>query len=979
MANRPQLRLALVLYGGISLAVYMNGVTQEILALLRAAHALRLKAEGRALDWALRQERENPYCALLEAASIDVVADVIAGTSAGGLNGLLLAKALAVGAPDMSVMTRIWLDVAQIDQLAAFDKEPQSMLSGRLLEERLAAALTSISAQRNADLAQLVDVLDLFVPATDVRGHRWSRRDQFGEGIDGVAHKFIFHLRKRTPHGQRASLGYARNDFAPTRRDPVLAKIGRATAAFPAAFPPVQIGAREAEEAGLTDLLDGVDRETARAGIWFADGGILLNKPFEPVLDALQGRYADGPVKRVLAYLEPDPGHAPSPAQTEPHVLETAAAGFLLPMSQDIADSLAMLDRENQRRRERSLWLQPGALMAGAQAAVQCRLPAAPSLEPDALDQPADLTPWAEYRSRLTRLRTLLTDALDAALAGLGVGDGQQRSQAIRAVLAEIPLLANAAAEQPGPPDEIDRFLTSYDVEYHTGRIRYQMARCRQARLAGTGAQNDPREAALRHGLETWENARWAVSRAGRLKQQPRRGQERASALDAAMPDLVAAVRTAGSLTAPARAVVKGLADHLKSAKADADIWEQQGGMAESGFTEAAPMFNYFAAFHDYATEGEESEIGLFRFSPDAATDWVRKSSAAKLAGEKAGHFAAFFSRLWRANDIMWGRLDGAELLTKLVVREAALAQPGPDGELTEACYPAVVQAALEQRRRLILAESPEALNLPLLRQMCGVAAPAPAVLPAGGLGPRLAMAWSVLAGGQVAAAAMDAGADTAFIRDPATSYDGLRRYLETGQAVGEEGFGTLPPKPLAGAILQMLDNLTVALAKPAPTEFGWAVALQKPLVAVMRPVGWVARLLLLPGQGLMQTVKANLTWLASLVGGVLLMLQGLGAIWLSAAGWGLLFLLFLPALVAGFFRTTWVKAAVAGVLLLLGIAGALLPWLMDAQAVAGAQTRLAGALAGWAWLFVPLGRLLPATAVLFAIALAALALLRRR
>jgi hypothetical protein len=38
-----------------------------------------------------------------------------------------------------------------------------------------------------------------------------------------------------------------------------------------------------------------------------------------------------------------------------------------------------------------------------------------------------------------------------------------------------------------------------------------------------------------------------------------------------------------------------------------------------------------------------------------------RKTGCHKLAGSALGHFGAFLARQWRQNDILWGRLDGAE------------------------------------------------------------------------------------------------------------------------------------------------------------------------------------------------------------------------------------------------------------------------------------------------------------------------------
>jgi len=55
--------------------------------------------------------------------------------------------------------------------------------------------------------------------------------------------------------------------------------------------------------------------------------------------------------------------------------------------------------------------------------------------------------------------------------------------------------------------------------------------------------------------------------------------------------------------------------------------------------------------------------VDVIRVSPDDATSIIDESvtGKAKLAGAKLGHFGAFLDAVWRRNDILWGRLDGAE------------------------------------------------------------------------------------------------------------------------------------------------------------------------------------------------------------------------------------------------------------------------------------------------------------------------------
>jgi hypothetical protein len=60
---------------------------------------------------------------------------------------------------------------------------------------------------------------------------------------------------------------------------------------------------------------------------------------------------------------------------------------------------------------------------------------------------------------------------------------------------------------------------------------------------------------------------------------------------------------------------------------------------------------------------GEAALVDVIRVSPDDATSIIDESATGKLklAGAKLGHFGAFLDAVWRRNDILWGRLDGAE------------------------------------------------------------------------------------------------------------------------------------------------------------------------------------------------------------------------------------------------------------------------------------------------------------------------------
>ena len=127
MAKR-ELRFAVVIYGGASLAVYMHGVTKELLKLVRASKVLHEIGWDKAADMAYDEgpdqrphDTEAVYFELLKVINrrgkFRVVVDVIAGASAGAINGIMLAKALLDDAV-LDAQTDMWLARADTDQLS---------------------------------------------------------------------------------------------------------------------------------------------------------------------------------------------------------------------------------------------------------------------------------------------------------------------------------------------------------------------------------------------------------------------------------------------------------------------------------------------------------------------------------------------------------------------------------------------------------------------------------------------------------------------------------------------------------------------------------------------------------------------------------------------------------------------------------------------------------------------------------------------
>lgn len=123
-----ELRLALVCYGGISLAVYMHGITKEVWRLARASCAERDGADG----------RPDVYRELIEeiretsGVNLRVLVDILAGASAGGINTVFLAQAIATG-QSLDPLTDLWMDNADVEALLEPRQRPRiaSPRSGR--------------------------------------------------------------------------------------------------------------------------------------------------------------------------------------------------------------------------------------------------------------------------------------------------------------------------------------------------------------------------------------------------------------------------------------------------------------------------------------------------------------------------------------------------------------------------------------------------------------------------------------------------------------------------------------------------------------------------------------------------------------------------------------------------------------------------------------------------------------------------------
>jgi Protein of unknown function (DUF3376) len=79
--------------------------------------------------------------------------------------------------------------------------------------------------------------------------------------------------------------------------------------------------------------------------------------------------------------------------------------------------------------------------------------------------------------------------------------------------------------------------------------------------------------------------------------------------------------------------------------------------------------------------------VDVFRISPEESP---RESRLNKLAGTALAHFGAFLDASWRVNDILWGRMDGAQRLLDVLL-------PGDNNKLHDKLVDEAHQAILNE------------------------------------------------------------------------------------------------------------------------------------------------------------------------------------------------------------------------------------------------------------------------------------------
>ena len=414
--REKELRIALVCFGGVSLAVYMHGISKEILKLVRASSALHRIAdraqrlEASFFDGCDRNDSEYDteefYFELLRDIGrfieLRVIVDIIAGASAGGINGAMLARALSHDLR-MERMRDLWLDNADVTVLlspdtragawskwilrpflwgaaktgmmgAVRDLEVRQKLSlvvrsrwfrppldGMVMAGLMYDAVTSMTERAPASSSLLPSghTLDLFVSLTDFYGYHQLVQIHDPPLIHERDHNHVLQFTYR-----RRSDGTVESDFELDNAG-ALAFAARATSSFPGAFPPARIvemddaiTLRNETWPRREDFIAKSFEHHLRADVDpavtpFIDGAVLNNRPFQLAISAIHGRPAYRQVDRRLVYIEPHPAPPVMPSrQRMPRFFATLRGAMSdIPSAQPVTNELNWVGEFNDRVR----------------------------------------------------------------------------------------------------------------------------------------------------------------------------------------------------------------------------------------------------------------------------------------------------------------------------------------------------------------------------------------------------------------------------------------------------------------------------------------------------------------------------------------------------------------------------------------------------------------------------------------------------
>ncbi|HEX7752285.1 MAG TPA: patatin-like protein [Novosphingobium sp.] len=728
--RQKELRIALVCYGGISLAVYMHGVTKELWKLLRASRAFlaqeATRTNGSGSEGVYRRLLE--YIQLKHDLRLRVLADVAAGASAGGINAVFLAQAIHSG-QSLEPLTKLWLERADVDVLLDPDARPWSRFAkfwampivwyllkrpgnvvsasvapetraevraklSRLIRSRwfeppfgglgfsklLCEALDAMAANGTENpLLPPGHPLDLFVTATDFKGHMEALRLHSPPLVEESEHRLSIGFHSVTPPTGGA-------DLAPPLE---LVFASRATASFPGAFPPLRFEEIDAlaqaqgkrwptRDAFAARIMPEQVRGAGIEGVSLIDGSVLVNAPFAEAMRVLRNRPALREVDRRMVYIDPRPDRVGGIRRRDPSQpgFFSVILGSLssIPREQPVRDNLEQLERQSMNK-------------ARLRDMVQALRP---EVE-EAVDQLFGRTLFLD-RPNPKRLAAWRAKAQDAAATRAGFAFHGYAQLKFTGIVDGLADLIHRAAPGLGlaTPEPIARRLFEHLAESGmermsaTGIFGRSDGASAEA-IAFFRAHDLPfriRRLRLlsRRLAQDWEDTP-GVSEEAR-EEARNRVYEALSRLflleNACGPRDEGFAQVAEKVMEEPGLVLDAIAERRRLTEADdaIDVLLTEALAAMPVELRRRVLLTYLGfPFYDTVTmpllrgEGltEFDPVKVDRISPDDAPSIRAGGTEESLRGIEFYNFGAFFSRAYRENDYLWGCLHGAERMIDLV------------------------------------------------------------------------------------------------------------------------------------------------------------------------------------------------------------------------------------------------------------------------------------------------------------------------
>ncbi len=729
--RQKELRLALVCYGGVSLAVYMHGVTKEVWHLARASRSFHAN-DGPTLTGVAKVYRD--LLASIEqhhALRLRVLPDILTGASAGGINAIFLAQAVHSG-HSLEPLTDLWLENADVSELTDPDAEPMwrfakfwaqpiaewflnrpgnavsesvspetrgevrnkvskfvrgrwfsPPFSGERFSAMLFEALEAMEARSShRPLLPPGHPIDLFVTATDFRGH--------AEMLRLNSPPVVLETEHRMPIAFRGRMGRAGGEDALPLGDPLeLVLAARATASFPGAFPPLtlneidRLAAAEGRHwasrgAFLSRIMPVHVRDQSVDAVALIDGSVLVNKPFGAALTAMAGRSSQREVDRRFVYIDPRPDRSNAIMNGDPERpigWFGAIFGSLstIPREQPIRDDLERIEqqsRDAERLRRIVMGLRPEIDRAVERLFGRTLFLDRPS--PRRLDiwrkraqnaaaQDAGYAFGAYAQTKFSAIIDRLAALVHDAAPELALPDPSPIGAALRAELARRGL--DTLTDDSGKTrDDAVAFFRAHDIGFRVRRLQLLARRLSRDWEVDPDIPDDALDLAREKIFEIlalYRQAEGASLTSDEAGNCPWRDLARNALNDpGAVLDHLAATRLLPETDVAAEEMLAHALEVMpKNLK-------RRMLLTYLGFP-----------FYDVATlpllqsEGldEYNPVKVDRISPEDARSIREGGTSATLRGIEFYNFGAFFSRFYRENDYLWGRLHGAERMIDLI------------------------------------------------------------------------------------------------------------------------------------------------------------------------------------------------------------------------------------------------------------------------------------------------------------------------